>query len=356
MHASRKVLVLFGAISLTMTCALTLAAAPSFASSVSVGGTGAVGGASDAPVLLAHSTATSTPSCKTLPVAQVTRILSTSIVAPVVGWPSGVLNEMGQQVLIGGKPLTVHWLDCNYAHNPKDPSSVGVDVSYAVEPTSAKASTIVKAMCSAMRLHTSSYQAPRIGNGACLQGHTGYMQSSNGVLAVKNVVVTFFGSTSPSQTSALIGVVARILAVARISTTTTMPQPKNPNGPVVKVTSTQYQVGNGMIPVRLSCVKAKCSGVIQLTTSTSSGTVILAQGKYNMPSGSTMTFNVSLTTTGQSFFAATTDNPIQAKVNVTLGGGKPVNAAITVYTGSSSPPTSAVTTTTEVTTTSLAAG
>jgi|GEM_PF-2876494 len=353
MLPSRWHLILPGVISLLAACSLTVANATSFASISWTGQTGLVG--VKAAAQAAHSTAAVTPTCKTLPAAQVARVLATSIATPFAAWPNGPLIVMGKQVLIGGKPLTIRWLDCRYAHNPKDPASSGVDVSYVVEPTAAYAAEIVKAMCIVMRSVSPAYQAPKLGNGACLQGHTGVMQSSNGILVVKNVIVTTFGSPSPSQTSALMGVIARLLANVHFSTTTTLPQQLNPKGPVVKVTSTQYQLGNGMIPVRLSCAKAKCSGVVQLTGADSSGTVILAQGKYNMPPSSTMTFTIALTPAGRSYLSTTTANPIQAKVVVTLGGGKWVSVAIAIDTGESSP-TTAVTTTTVATVTTLATG
>jgi len=355
MLSLRRSLIVSGAISLLVAGSLLMTSTTSFANATDAGTTAPVSTVPVAPVRVALSITTATPTCKTLPAAQVARVLGTSIAAPVAGWPNGPLNVMGKEVLIGGKPLTIRWLACHYAHKPNDPSSSGVDVSYVVEPTNTRASSIVKVMCSVMRSASSNFQAPKLGAGACLQGHSGTMQSSNGILAVNNLIITLFGPTSPSQTSALMGVLARLLAHVRFSTTTTMPQQQNSKGPVVKVTSTQYQLGNGMIPVRLSCARRKCSGVVQLKAATSSGTVILAQGKYNMPPSATMTFTIALTPAGHSFLTSTADNPIQATVFVTVGGGKSVSIAITIDTGGS-PPTTAVTTTTTVTVTTLATG
>lgn len=135
------------------------------------------------------------------------------------GSQTEVLSVMGTNVLIGGKTTTVTWQNCGYAHDPSDLSQMNPAVSSLNEATDADATTALNAICSAMKPESSNYSTPAIAEGACVQGHTDGMQSSNGFLAVDNIVVQIFGSTDPVQTVALEKSITPLVAAATSSST-----------------------------------------------------------------------------------------------------------------------------------------
>jgi hypothetical protein len=275
------------------------------------------------------------PTCHTVPTSLVARDLGTSVVMHGPGSSEGPLNSMGKNVLIGGKIVDVEWWTCTYDHNPSNPSGMGVAVSYLDEATAARALTIVKAMCSTMRSVSPAYVAYSIGAKACLQGHTGPMQSANGLLAVGNVVVALFGSQSPAQTLVLLRGIAALVAKAKV------PLQK----PVIRIRSSQFAVANGALAFQLTCSMAKCSGDVTFTETSTAGPVVVAESPYVLAPVPTPTmFDAVLTSAGSSFFASAPSGSVQLTLTVTVSGGTAVSTPVNVTTG-------AVTTTTTVTTT-----
>ncbi len=278
------------------------------------------------------------PTCSTVPASLVARILGTSVTKSGPGSSTGLLNEFGQNVLVGGKTLKVTWWSCDYDHNPVTHVGLGVSVSYLTEPTAARALSITKALCSTMRPFSSSWATPRIGSTACLQGHTGAMQSSNAFLAEGNVVVQLFGSQSPTQSLALLRAIAPLVAKAHAKT------------PVITVTTTQYAVTNGYVSVGLSCTGADCAGVVTLTAPINGATVTLARVPYQMGKASQMSLNVTLNPEGTNYLGHPSSGPVTVTLTVTVGRGRTVVQQISVSSGVSptttSPPFPPGTTTT----------
>jgi hypothetical protein len=98
------------------------------------------------------------------------------------------------------------------------------------------------------------------------------MQSANGLVVFDNVVIQLFGGQSRAQTIKLAPDIARLVATAKSTTTTTLPGPGTPaKGPMIGVTTTQHNVANGFMPLTLKCTRAKCVGVVKLIEATSFG-------------------------------------------------------------------------------------
>ena len=297
-----------------------------------------------------------TLTCKIVSTSLIGRDLGTSVVLSASG-VNGAPNPspfilFGKTLRVGGKVFLESHLDCNYMHNPKDLSSMGVALSYYIEATPAKALAVVKAMCAIISATgPSNYSTPRIGNGACVQGHSGYMQSANGVAAIRNVMVYAFGGQSPAQTIALLQSIAQAFAAAPITTTSMMnSQPVKGTKPIVTIKSTQFNVNNGFMALALSCKGSRCQGVVQLTEPTNAGPVILATAKYVFLPGSSKTLNMSLTAQGVTYFSSASSFPVQLQLSVTVAGGKSLSLTVAVNYFSTTPSSGVTTTTAQVTT------
>lgn len=295
----------------------------------------------------AHTATSTSLTCKTVPTSVISAGLATSVTFAGTSFPSGKMTLGSTTVIVNGAPLNATWIACDYLHIPGDTASLGVSVSYLIEPSAAKALAAMKAMCSALRSFATNYTTPAVGNGACIQGHAGAMQSANGFVASRNVVIQLFGSQSPAQTLNLVRRITPIIARTNWTSTLLAPGGTITNGPVISVMTTQFNAGSGFVPITLHCTKARCSGAINLTDSTTS--TVVATTHYNVLSSSTITQNVPFTVAGSNFFATSTVNPAHLTLTVTVAGGKTVTLSILVTLNT--PPTSAVTTTTDVTTT-----
>ena len=288
--------------------------------------------------------------CKVVPTAQIAAALGTSQTFTGTGYPHQTLSIMSRTVRVGGQIVSGTWVSCGYAHDPKTMAGMGVNISYLPVATAAKAAADLKATCATMRPVASSYSSPSIGSGACLQGHTGSMQSSNGFLAVHNVLASFFGSQSPAQTAALERVVARYLVTAAKWTVNTSPGQTTSNTQLVFVTTTQFVVGNGVMVLQLRCGPAKCVGTAQLTGMSAGSPVVLAKSPYMIPKATSMAIRLSLTPEGTAFFTSTAQNPVSLTLTVTVAGGKTVNMPVQVEdmmtTATTSPSSTTVVTTT----------
>jgi hypothetical protein len=307
-----------------------------------------LGGASTAPSHPTHLRAAMTShalSCRTVPTSLFSASLGTSMVFTGMSAPHDRLNIEGKVVLIAGKPLSVVWLSCSYAHNPANLTQMNLSVSYLVEPTAARTRTILKSMCNALRPGAANYQMLAIGEGACSKGTLGPMQNSTGFAASNRVFVSMFGAQSPSQTIALQkGIVRQVAAMT--SSTATSPGPSTQATPVVAVSTTDFSIGTTFMTISLNCSKASCRGDAQLLGSGPLGTVVLASTPYILPKASHRNVLLSLSTDGLHFFATALTNPVQATLHITVVGGKTVSRSILV--------TYATTSTTEATTSTIA--
>ena len=350
MRRSSKSGVMFTLASLIAVCTISIASASSLSQNGTNGplllrGTAATGTVMIRP----HSTAaTHTPTCQTVPTSLFTTDLGTSMIFTGTSASNGRVTMGTMLILVGGKPLTGEWMICSYAHNPKNLGETNLAVSYFDAPTSSKALAVLKAMCVGLRSFATNYTTPAIGNGACVQGHTGYMQSSNGLLAVGHVVVQLFGSQSPAQSTALARGIAPRITKANWATTFSSGPPKYV--PDVVISTTQFNTANGFMPLSLSCTVAKCSGVAELTELGVTGTVVLATTPYSVLKQSKGIFNLMLTADGSNFFGSASTNPVQVKLQITVAGGKSVDRVITVSYATTTT-TSPTTTTTLATTT-----
>lgn len=295
-----------------------------------------------------------TPKCSTVPTSLVAKVLGESMFLTGTGYPNGQVVFFGKVVLVGGKPLNVTWLACNYAHNPVGLSALGVSVSYLSTSSSAQALAVVKSMCAIMRSISPSYVAPSIGAGACEQGHTGPMQSANGLVAVGNVVIQLFGSQSPAQTLALMRAMTPLIAKSPTSTTTTMPSAQNGTGkrPVVTVTTPSFSVMNGVIRVGLHCAGAPCSGSVTFSEATASANITLASANYALHTSMNKSIAVAVTADGANLLSGAPSNTLVAMLNVTVKGGRSINEPVTLATGVASTTVPTSTSTLPTTTTS----
>jgi hypothetical protein len=344
MRTSSRAGIALIALAFVATCSLTLASATSLNVNTRDTSASVVGKEHpNAAVLLA-------PTCKSVPTSVFTRDLGASMIFTGTSYPNGRVIFFGKTILVDGKPISVVWLSCGYSHNPANPASLGVAASYLATSSAAKALAILRAMCGAMRSVSPDYTAPKLGSGSCVQGHTGPMQSANGLVAIDNVVIQLFGSQSPAQTLVLDRDVTKLVAKARTTTTTTLPSlgPQR-NGPMISTTTTQFSVANGFMALTLKCVRAKCAGVVKLTAATPTGTVILAQTQYLMPMSTTKPIDLTMNAAGSNFFASATTSPAQVTLTMTVAGGATVTNQINVSVVA--PPTSVATTTTIVVTT-----
>ena len=263
--------------------------------------------------------------CKTVPAKVVASDLGMSM---VVNGPSDTkqqLSVMGAKVLVNGKALSVDWTDCAYAHNPSNLGEMNFTLSFLYESTAARASAILRAICKAMKPVSRGYSTPAIGSGACVQGSTGGMQSSNGYAAVGKVVLALFGSTDPAQTTKLLKSAAPRVAAAHIN-------PGAGTGsaaagvPHFVVGGATYSAADGAVALTLSCSPLKCSGVAELR----SGATILASGSFLVPNGKTVTVSLALTPAGTTSFANAAVTPVPATLQITISGRKVLTKTIVV--------------------------
>ncbi|MFI5034883.1 MAG: hypothetical protein ACHQFZ_01595 [Acidimicrobiales bacterium] len=282
--------------------------------------------------------ATISPTCKTVPASLFATDLGLSMVTNGGTVQRQLLSISGQTVRVGGKPITVQWQQCGYAHSRTNLGEMNLTLSYLAEQSATRALVILRAMCSSLRPVSTNFSSPAIDSGACLEGHTGVMQNSTGLVAVKNVVVFLFGSQSPTQTLVLLRGIARIVAKVK----PTSGSPNSGSGPQIAVTSNSFTVANGFLPLGLSCSRARCSGVAQLSVTTSTGMVVLASTDYMLAKSTSATYDLALTAAGVSFFAPASVNPIAVTLTVTAVGGNTVSRAIQVY--DATPPTLPTTT------------
>jgi len=286
---------------------------------------------------LAPHMVTVNPSCTTVATALVARALGSSMVMNGPMPSSGVLSYFNKVIRIKGKVVRASWIDCNYRHDPRNPGSLGVDITYIVEPTSAQATDIARSLCAVMRAISPDYTSQRIGSAACVQGHTGPMQSANGVVADTKVVIELFGSQSPAQTITLARVITPVIAKAKWGTSQSAP-------PVLLVTSNQLVIENGVIALGLNCKWGACTGTATLTLPTSSGSNVLAHANYSLSKGELLTVDLALTDYGSAYFGNPANSPTQAQLTITLKGAKTISSQVSVATFT--PATTMVTTTT----------
>ena len=252
----------------------------------------------------------------------------------------------GHLYKVGTTALSVNMLSCNYADEPGAPSLVGftglgVSVTYAIVATPARAVSVTKWMCSSLSAFGSPTTIPGLGSASCVQGHAGAMQSSNAYAAVGDVVIQMFGSTSPAQSSALARMIAPLLLRAKWTTLVARTPPTH--HPSVTNRTTAYGALNGIVRLSLQCNWGSCTGQAQLTEITPAGTspVVVAGVAYSIkPSRAPTNVNMMVTSAGAAFFSATSVDPVQLELTITVGGGATLNGEVPVSFVSSSPPTS----------------
>jgi hypothetical protein len=266
------------------------------------------------------------------PVVGTCTIVPASVAASALGMAMFEIGPMNtsQQLSVNGQTVNLNWTECTYSHEhistPTGMGGLGFTLSFVFESSNAEASAILPALCKQVQSISSpgSYSTPAIGNGSCAQGHTGSMQSSNGVLAVGKVVVSLFGSTGPAQTITILKSIAPLLTPANVNkaigTSSAMPATG------VMLASHAFSVTNGNIAVTLRCGKEKCSGVAELNT----GRVVLARTRYVLAAGRASTVNLALTTSGQSAFSNAAVTRVQVTLDVTVLGGKTFTRTIAV--------------------------
>jgi hypothetical protein len=96
--------------------------------------------------------------------------------------------------------------------------------------------------------------------------------------------------------------------------------------PRAVVVSSSAAVKQGLIPVKLSCKNAPCSGTAELVKRA----VVLAKASYSIPSGTTATVELRLTQAGSKAFAHASRRPLAEKLLVTARGGKTTTRTILV--------------------------
>lgn len=260
------------------------------------------------------------------PVVGACKLVPASVVASDLGmtmFVNGPANH-GQQLSVKGKTLHLNWTDCNYDHVRGDLAATHFTLSFVFESSNADASSILKSACASMRAIGGNYSTPAIGDGACVGGHAGGMQTGQGSMAVKTIVISIFGNQSPSQTVKLMKSIAPLLTPARVKKVIGMGSA--PVGPSVLIGTHRYSVVNGSIALTLTCIRATCSGVAKLEN----GAAVLAESSYVIPKARTGTFNLELTTSGQSAFTNAAVTPVEVTLEVTVAGGATVSTKIVV--------------------------
>ncbi len=273
------------------------------------------------------------PTCTTVPTSVFAKVFMVSVVLSGPFPSKGPVSFFGRTIRVNGKVVIASALGCGYDHDPSNPATIGVALTYLTEPSSPPAISIVKQMCAAMDLN-SSYARLKVGSYACVQGHTGAMQSANGLLALDNVVVELFGSQSPNQTVSLLHAVVPYVVKAKATAK---------KQPVVSVTSSVYAVQNGTIEVDLACGGASCGGNITIGATSSTGPVTIALTHYSVPGSGQMAFHIGLTPEGAAFIAAANGVTLSLTLTVTVVNGATVTQKIALDTGGA-PPTSTPTT------------
>ena len=263
--------------------------------------------------------------CNIVPAKVVAADLGMSMVVRGPGDTNQLLSVMGAKVLVNGKPLKVDWTDCSYAHNPSNLGEMNFVLSFLFESSAAKASSILRAICKAMEPVSSDYSAPAIGSGACVQGSTGGMQSSNGYAAAGKVVMQLFGATDPAQTIKILKSAAPRVAAAHIN-------PGAGTGsaaagvPHFVIGVATYDAASGSVALTLSCTPMKCVGVAELRA----GATTLATGSILIPKGKTVTVSLALTPAGTTSFANAAVTPVSTTLQITISGRKVLTKTIVV--------------------------
>lgn len=311
---------------------------PAYASSrppTSTGGLATGASSTHSGGLVPHSV-TVDASCTAVPTPLVARALGSSMTLNGPAPASGVLTYFNKVIRVKGRAVRASWIVCNYAHDPSNPGGLGVAITYIVESTSAEATAIARSMCAALRAVSPDYKSQKIGSVACEQGHTGPMQSANGVVAVARVVIELFGSQSPAQTVTLARDITPVIARAKWGTAVTAP-------PILMITTNQFAVENNSIPLDLYCKWGTCTGTAEVTVPSSTGPDVLAQAIYTLTKGAQTTVELALTTDGSAYFTNPGNSQTQVLLTITVKGAKTISRQIAVSTTS---PTSTIVTTT----------
>jgi trimeric autotransporter adhesin len=109
--------------------------------------------------------------------------------------------------------------------------------------------------------------------------------------------------------------------------------------PEIGVLTTTYTVSKGVVPVRVSCAEARCSGVAELTQKvrvsikghkSATKTVILARRAFDISDARAASVNLSLSASGTSAFRHASTHHVGVTLHITVAGGKTVSRAISI--------------------------
>jgi hypothetical protein len=264
-----------------------------------------------------------TPTCNTVPLA---------VVAPYFGGHMPTVQKMQ-----AGQTLGTGWIGCTYEVG-------GAYGNLGIEYRTGQTASQFASLFATVNSSYGGIEVSGIGNGAIEVNGAGHDVGTvpgvapNVPLYVLYGTVVFYLRAEPmlpiAKEIALAKAMIPLIASGKTSTpfsgATFSPTPTTAPtvSPQIAIGVAQFNGANGRMSLRLSCTKARCSGVAELIRK--AGAVVLAKTSYVMVQSSKKTFNLTLTAKGRSILSNASTAAVRAILRVTVKGGKTVTKAIAV--------------------------